>query len=563
MRTIIPLVLLGTTAFAQPALQGQWSEVIEWPNNGTHLMMLSTGKVLSWNEGNPGELSLWDPLTNTFGVATHIGYNVFCAGHAQLSDGRLLVTGGHIDSNEGLPNASIYDPIANTWLRLPDMNAGRWYPTNTALPDGDMLVIAGTDTAKKVGENRLPQVLQLSTLTWRDLTGAQMTLRTYPWMFVAPNGKVFNAGPDPVARYLDTSGEGQWTDVAPSLFGDRFAGSAVMYDDGKIMVCGGGEDFPTETVEVIDLNVPAPAFRSVQSMAQRRKQHNATLLPDGTVLVTGGSSGPGKNDTKHPVYIAELWDPVTETFTQLAPNKVFRGYHSSALLLQDGRVLAGGGDSDDFEIFSPPYLFKGVRPRITAVAEGIAWGQQFQIHTPDADRIAKVTMVKLGSSTHAFNVGQRIHNLSFTRGPGVLNVTAPFDRVEAQPGHFMLFILDNAGVPSFAPIVKLSPVASPVPGVVEDPFKVVTRVPSSTSPSLIVSPEEPPEAPNTNVDGDPKKEPVAEHAPAAEENPGSPEPSRSASCTSAGAVPGLLPLLLGLGWALRRRTAATLHATGR
>ncbi|MGA9524684.1 MAG: hypothetical protein WBV82_24715, partial [Myxococcaceae bacterium] len=255
-RCAVPVLLLCSGAYAQPSTVGKWSEVLEWPDNGTHLMLLPTGKVLSWDESDPEAMNLWDPATGEHSVASHPGYNTFCAGHALLADGRLLVSGGHIDTNRGLKYASIYDPITDSWTRLPDMNAGRWYPTNTALPNGDMLVIAGTQTARRLGENRLPQVWQTKSHRWRDLTSAQLTLQQYPWMFVAPNGRVFNAGPDPVARYLDTSGTGRWTDVAGSLHGDRFAGSAVMYDDGRIMVCGGGEKFPTESVEVIDLNDP-------------------------------------------------------------------------------------------------------------------------------------------------------------------------------------------------------------------------------------------------------------------------------------------------------------------
>ncbi len=533
------LVLFGTAASAQPSMVGQWSEVIPWPDNGTHMMLLPTGEVLSWNEVDPDQMNLWDPDTGAFRVAAHPGYNTFCAGHALLSDGTLLVSGGHIDSNQGLKYASIYDPFADSWTRLPDMNAGRWYPTNTALPNGDMLVIAGTTNGRKVGENRLPQVWEIKTQRWRDLTDAMLTLQQYPWMFVAPNGQLFNAGPDLVARYLDTSGTGKWTEVAPSLHGDRFAGSAVMYDDGKVMVSGGGEDFPTETVEVIDLNLPAPAFRSVQPMHWERKQHNMTLLPDGTVLVTGGSSGPGKNDTSSPVYEAELWDPVTETFSVLAKNEIFRGYHSSALLLPDGRVLAGGGDSDDFEIFSPPYLFKGERPRVDGIPTAIAWGKQFQIRTPDAARISKVTLLRLGSSTHAFNTGQRIHDLPFTRGAGVITVTAPANRVEAPPGHFMLFVLNDLGVPSIAPIVHVGDSAS-----------------NPNGPPVVKPPQLVPEpmtcrAPNTGTSGGP-----VDGGGQGEGTPDGSAPvvgtTEACCCATSGAAPAVLPLLIGVGWVLRR-----------
>ncbi len=457
---LVLALLFGTNASAQvtePSVGGQWSPAFDWPDTGTHLILLPTGKVISWAETAPDKINQWDPATGQFSVAAWPGYNVFCGGHALLADGKLLVSGGHFESNIGLKYASIYDPFTNTWTRLPDMNAGRWYPTNTAMPNGDMLVIAGTDTAQRVGENRLPQVWQVATGSWRNLTGAQLTLLTYPWMFVAPNGKLFAAGSDEVSRYLDTSGKGAWTDVAESIAGERYAGSAVMYDDGKVMVCGGGSKFPVETVEVIDLNSPTPAWRSVQPMAQARKQHNATLLPDGTVLITGGSSGAGKSNDTSPVHIPELWDPATEQFTQWAPSGgIFRGYHSSAILLPDGRVLsAGGEDTENAELFSPPYLFKGKRPTITSAPREFTFGQQFDVMTPDAANIAQVTLLRPGAATHAFNHSQRFHKLSFTQIPGGLRVTAPANGNVAQPGYFLLFILNREGVPSVAPFVRL------------------------------------------------------------------------------------------------------------
>ncbi|MGA9520771.1 MAG: galactose oxidase early set domain-containing protein, partial [Myxococcaceae bacterium] len=263
-----------------------------------------------------------------------------------------------------------------------------------------------------------------------------------------------------------------------------------------------------------------------------------TLLPDGTVLVTGGSSGAGKNDLSSPVLSTELWDPVTETFTVLARNKVFRGYHSSALLLPDGRVISGGGDFANFEIFSPPYLFRGERPRITATADGIAWGQQFKIYTPDAASISKVTLMKIGSSTHAFNVGQRIHDLSFTRGGGVLNVTAPASRIEAQPGHFMLFILNEAGVPSMASIVQLSADASPAPDPGNIPVVGLPKVPANGHRPLVVVGDVTPDVPEN-----PDEKPIGPNR----------DEESSASCAATGGIPALLPLLLGWGWVGARR----------
>ncbi len=463
-RTVSPLafvmlsLLTSTMAMGQPAIQGTWTEPFAWPDNATHATVLPTGKVMTWNEYEPEEFHLWDPVSGAVTTAPHPGYNIFCTGHGLLSDGRLLVSGGSIEANRGLPHASIYDPLANTWTRLPDMNAGRWYPTNTALPNGEMLVIAGTISQRRLDENRLPQVWQPSTGTWRDLSGALRTVNQYPWMFVAPDGRVFMAGPDPMSAYLDTSGTGTWTMVGERAGGEAIAGSAVMYDDGKVVASGGGEDFPIDTVEVIDLNSPAPAWRVVQPMAQARKQHTMTLLPDGTVLVTGGSSGPGKDDVKNPVLGTELWDPLSEQFTELAPSMRYRGYHSTAMLLPDGRVLSAGGQETgkDAQIFSPPYLFKGPRPTIAAAPQAVGYGESFLVSTPEAASIARVALMRPSSVTHAFDQNQRISRPAFTREAGGVRVIAPANSKLAPPGDYLLFILNDQGVPSIASWIKLA-----------------------------------------------------------------------------------------------------------
>jgi hypothetical protein len=453
-----------------PAQVGRWSPLRSWPDTGTHLVLLPNGKVLNWGEYAIDAVRLWDWEKDAFSRAPWPGFNVFCAGHTLMPDGRLFVTGGHKDSDQGLPHAALYDAFANRWTRLPDMNAGRWYPTNLPLPNGEMLTLAGTATARFVGENELPQVWQPSLGTWRDLTGATAALRTYPWMFVAPSGRVFMAGPGPRAQWLETEGAGGWSPLATPLFGDRFSGSAVMYEEGKVMVSGGGERLPTATAEVLDLHERTPAFRRVAPMAQARKQHTATLLPDGTVLLTGGSSGPGKDDATQPNLLTELWDPGTERFTRLAPVGAYRGYHSAALLLPDGRVLSTGGSEDTTgptaftaQVFSPPYLFKGPRPTVAAAPAEVGYGETFLVRTPDAASIGQVTLLAPGAVTHAYDQGQRIHRLAFSRTEGGLRVTAPATRARALPGHYMLFLVSDAGVPSVATWVQLRGASAPLP----------------------------------------------------------------------------------------------------
>jgi galactose oxidase len=464
-------ILVWRTASAQsqdPSQVGSWTPVRSWPS-ATHTHLLPTGVVMFFGEFQSGDDSnLWDPTNDTLTPLPKAGYNIFCAGHTFLADGKLLVAGGHADLHVGLPQASLFDPFTGTWTRLPDMNDKRWYPSSTTLPNGDALVISGETDQMGVTDD-LPQVYQAATGTWRDLTTAVRSFPFYPREFVAPNGKVFVAGPQLISWYLDTAGTGSWTRVADRAFvAARDYGPAVLYRPGKILFMG-GHDPPSDTVEAIDLDAPSPAWRFVSPMSVPRRQHNATLLPDGRVLVTGGSSGPGFNNRDAPALVSEVWDPATESWTTWASLSVFRGYHSTALLLPDGRVLsAGGNGAIDYtmEVFSPPYLFRGPRPAITRAPETLDLDEPFQVETPDAGSVAKVSLIRLGSVTHAFDENQRFLPLEFTWSAGALTVRSPATSNLAPPGHYMLFLVDVAGVPSVAKIVRLSNqvhVAPPAP----------------------------------------------------------------------------------------------------
>jgi len=450
----------NSIAVSQPseATTGRWSSVQSWPIVALHLHLLPDGRVLAW--GRSGTPQVWDPATGGFTAVPSPAW-LFCAGHAFLPDGRLLVTGGHIDDRLGLPDATIFDYQSNSWSQGPAMQWGRWYPTSTTLANGEVLTLAGTDTA---GVDVLTPEVWRTSGGWRKLTGAQLDLHWYPRMFQAPNGRVFYAGPEARSRYLNTSGDGSWTELGPTIELFRSYGSAVMYQPGKVLIVGGGtspDNDATNTAEVIDLNRSSPSWRAVAPMAFARRHLNATLLPTGDVVVTGGTSR-GFNDPAGAVHAAELWNPATERWTTLAANSVIRMYHSTTLLLPDGRLLhAGSGDGAsaanelNAELFSPPYLFKGARPTISGAPTSVGYNQSFEITSPQAASIAQVTLVRLGSVTHAFDLNQRFNRLNFTRTPNGVSARAPANGNLAPPGHYMLFLVNGDGVPSVARIVQL------------------------------------------------------------------------------------------------------------
>lgn len=457
------------TLAAPPSRVGEWSAPAPFPTIPIHATLLPTGQVLFWDRhdvaGGDGHPRFWDPATGGFSKAPAPppGHDLFCSGHTLLADGRLFVAGGHFSDGIGQPFAAIYDPFQPSWSMVPEMNAGRWYPSATTLADGSVLVLAGSD--EQGGANELPQLFRPATLDWRDLSDAERLLPYYPFAFQAPNGRVFVAGPAPNATLLDPVGEGDWSALADSGHGYRSQGSAIAYGEGKILLAGGG-DPPTAATQAIDLTEVQPVFRELAPMATPRRHLNLTLLPDGTVLATGGTSAAGFNDSTGAVLPTELWDPTTETWSTLAAMEVPRLYHSIALLLPDGRVLAAGGghprdsahgdpDHYDGQLFSPPYLFRGPRPAILSAPGSVHYGERFEPTFAPEPAVTAITWVRLGSVTHGFDMNQRFLRLPSTPTAQGLAVTAPADPRLAPPGHYLMFALTAAGVPSPGRVIRL------------------------------------------------------------------------------------------------------------
>ena len=139
----------------------------------------------------------------------------------------------------------------------------------------------------------IPQVWKNGAWTSLAVFPASV-LELYPRMHVISDGRVFMSGPLEKTYLLNTSNGGQWTEVAPRTLKQRDYCPAVMYDVDKIIYIGGGGGNgiePTAEAEIIHLSETPPRWRKTNPMKFRRRQHNATLLPDGTVLVTGGTHG--------------------------------------------------------------------------------------------------------------------------------------------------------------------------------------------------------------------------------------------------------------------------------
>ncbi|MFQ5494509.1 MAG: galactose oxidase-like domain-containing protein, partial [Phycisphaerae bacterium] len=457
------ITLYASTTPEPPSAVGRWLPPQPWPVTAIHSALLPTGKVLqySYPTSDPGSRAmLFDPDTGLFDNVT-MNTNIFCSGQSLLADGRLFVTGGNdvgcAESPRGIKDTHIFDPVSMTWTKLGDMSVGRWYPTNVLLGDGRLLLLSGIDHNCE----STPVVERFTPGGGIEvMAGAARFLPLYPLMHLLTSGKVAQVGPNPDAYTFDPMA-GTWEFVAVSSTGWRGSGTSVLVpgETDAVMIIGGAQNGAvTASCERIDFSDPVPQWRPTGSLTTARAHANAVILPDRTVLVVGGGE---EGLYCSPISVPELYDPATETWTPLPPQVYGRMYHSTAVLLPDGRVLSAGQDADASgswgEIYEPAYLFRGPRPVITTAPVQITYGDAFTVATPAAANITSVALIRPSAVTHSVNMDQRYVGLSFSLGnSGALLVTAPSDGNRAPPGYYMLFLVDAQGVPSVAKMVRLA-----------------------------------------------------------------------------------------------------------
>jgi hypothetical protein len=479
-----PLTWSFTTG--NPPVLGEWSQPINWPLVAINVVLLHTGKVLMWDGGGDcigsSSAHIWDPST---GVFTAVPGNfqiepndIFCSGMVSLSDGRILVIGGHDCTNVGVGTArvDIFDPVTQQWMEAPDMVYPRWYPTGTVLGDGQVLITSGAD-ATNTSFIRVPELYDPNTNTSTALSQAGLYVPSYPFVFQLPDGRILEAGSGEFdskvgaitpTMVLDLKTQ-TWTTIDPNPISGS---SSVMYLPGKIMTSGSaydavsGSSSPSSSATyVLDMTQASPKWQQTNPMPVGRSYDTLTILPTGAVLATGGSTIQDPVNLAYAVKSAALWDPNTQTWTTMASEQIPRIYHSTALLLPDGRVLVAGGGRDygkeqanetNAEIYSPAYLFKGARPTITAAPATVSYSSSFVVQTPDAANITSVVLVRDGAMTHSLNMDQRYVPLSFQQTAGGLTVQAPVDGNTAPPGYYMLFLVNSNGVPSIASFIQLT-----------------------------------------------------------------------------------------------------------
>ncbi len=399
-----------------PAQDGVWTGLQKTPGDSRttgdaagvfviHACLLHTGNVL-WFSGHVEnsqyfpESHVFDPVGETL-VATSpfpITSDIFCCGHLQLPNGKIITAGGADDHHSGLDahgihSICVFDPSTNTWEHIGDMDEGRWYPTLVMLGDSRIIAVSGYDSTW-TGTPDVPAFQEIlhppfvgdySTVPYTNvqkLTGADKKFPTYPGLHLCPDGLIYHTGTNwrydpgtPMATPIQTwtlevhsdTNTGTWTNINKNrLVANREEGMSVLLppaQDGKILLVGGGyadinasgnytgshkAGSNLNHAEILDTQNPATGWVAAGTngaLTHDRMNVNLVILPDKHVLVLGGHNGYKWENppTTSNSNIAELYDPLTDAFREVESMTTSRTYHSAALLLPDGRVLVAGG----------------------------------------------------------------------------------------------------------------------------------------------------------------------------------------------------------------------------
>lgn len=472
---------LGPTRF------GKWDEVAGRMPSVMHAALMHTGKVLFIT--NSKNTVIWDPAgpPEVFsGDATGLTDILYCSGQSFLSDGRLLAVGGG-GSDPGMESSIHgwkFDPVTSKWSRTSqNMAFRRWYPTLVTLGDEPGRVLVAAGSMGRTGPAPRMEVYSETTDSFETTTatgpvGDLLFEPTYPGLHLLPGGEIFHAPTgfndcnqapitsadvaDPTAIFRFTSDiSGSWTKLGAN---NRLKGMSVLLFDTTFpfvqgLVVGGGEGPKNGTAQSIDLSSMSPAWSPTFPLLEARVHPNLVVLPDGTVLICGGKVA-GTTPPPHGGK-CELHVPMSGRTIEMDDLILPRHYHSVALLLPDARVMVAGGAEDEgctiskpnpIEVFSPPYLFRGSRPVISSATGFVEHGATIEIKTPAASEIQRVVLARPAAVTHQTDSEQRVIPLSFqVTGSDSIEAKAP-GGTGANPiaprGYYMLFILNQQGVPS-------------------------------------------------------------------------------------------------------------------
>lgn len=416
----------------------------------------------------------FDPVTGQIAALKSSSVEQHCFSSSLLQDGRIIAVGGNkgglANFRSAIPWVKSYNPANDEWqwMTALQLSAGRYYPGLARLHDGSFLVMGG-GMAPDARRTNSCELFDPAAETW-SYTGAMVNATDFPPCALLYTGEVLATWWPPQLYNLET---GQWRLTGNLNQPNRgWPGhsdhSLILLSDGRALIVGTRADYGHATA-MGDIYDPATQTWTLTSSPEIiRSQPEVTYLPDGKVLVAAGE----KPETSAPVEnilgmvkLTDLYDPAVNSWRSMAEMNWFREAHAVTLLIPDGRVVIASGtkikyqynpDITDIEAFSPPYLFRGVRPQIT----NISTLQPFRgsrISMTIAPDTVITSVVLMGTSAHTHWVDGGIPRrlvLPVRQNAGEITVTIPRDSNMIPLGHYMLFAMVD-DIPSNAYVIQV------------------------------------------------------------------------------------------------------------
>lgn len=459
----------GFTALP-PETGGQWDYLPSFPPefNALHVVAGPNGKILlvagsGKNKANftAGTFTsyIWNPVTDERRLIPTPS-DMFCAGHTLLPDGRALVGGGtsaYGPPFKGSKALYAFNFTTEQYELLPPLEVGRWYPTAVTGADGRVLFVAGFD--ENGIKTNVTESFDYRTNTHVRVPSLQ-NLPNYVHLHVASNSKFFVGNStkpgfwDPYANTFTQVNGFIGPKLNPSTSASCFVGDVR---DQNLMMLGGG--WPaTNITRIIDLDAPTPTYRQGPSLLAPKGYVGCVNLPDGTLFeANGGSANAIAGASTEAAILTDVnaaWTPVNPL-----PSGEHRLYHSLLFLLDSGQVISttsnpkGEARNNSVLIYTPPYLFHGTRPVITAAPVEVAYGGTYAVNaTATGATVDRFTLTTPSSPTHSLDSNQRYVSLPVTAG----NITIPTSSAILPPGWYRLWAVDSLGRPSVAKWIHLS-----------------------------------------------------------------------------------------------------------
>jgi hypothetical protein len=493
---VLAIDFAGPDSFASVApptgtatTQGWWGDLVEWPVLGLHAAVMADGRVMSYGTDASGSqgaqfvFDVWDPSLGT-GPAAHntlpngLGTDIFCSGQSLMPNGQLLLAGGDARDNgynKGIRNSTVFNPNANRLEATGLLNQARWYASQKVLRNGEVLVMGGINEAGN--PSLIPEVFNGSS--WRQLRSVNSAVLgvNYPRMFATRSTVSGGAA----LWVISTSGDPNSNGRIFRLEVTGNTGQGLLTDSGVRLPAFHSWDRPVVQIartqvlvqldsgQTVIVNLPAsgvgsdrPSIESAGTLSQPRPWSEMVVLPNGQVLASGGSRE--VNQLTDVAYHAEIWDRNSKQWTRAASQLRPRLYHSTAVLLTDGRVLVTGGGAPaptlelNAQIYSPPYLFAAggaarARPSFSVGTTSLAFGSTATLAIAGAPTGA--TLVRLGATTHSYNSEQSYEPLTVLSNNGATMTVRMPSNNSVVPGYYMLTVVNASGVPSVSRIIKL------------------------------------------------------------------------------------------------------------